>query len=392
LAAAEAARLNYEHETGIFKRVETNVVSTWLTTAQVRECEQLVAMIGNRSIISAGRAILDRDPGTRDHRELKPFIESFLREVKIKRAHHTWRTLETRIDQMLRETGIKEVREFTPDNVEPWIHAPMLKGRSKINRRAVVTNLARWLAHPKRKIITRDLFGSLDEIQATDSEAQRRLSTAQVADLLRVAAELTGLDRTTGKRVRMLYNFALRTFAGLRPSEVEDLATHPDRVNMAEGYIFVGDARTRTHRAVKITPNARAWFEYCQAHCPEVVFKARLHERIKAATGLGEIWQPDICRHTFGSFYLRRTKNVNTTAEEMGNSPRVIRSFYAVPLTDEELKAFDLLLPPGYCWATRYSKDPSERLPLAVKYQDVPPPTPVETIEEQAGDADTETV
>jgi hypothetical protein len=251
---------------------------------------------------------------------------------------------------MIRETEVSVLSDFVPAKIEPWIRAPHVKGRTQINRRAAVTRLAGWLAHPKRRLVPRGLFDDLDEI-AVKSHPPRRLSVSGVAALMKAAAKHSAVDRKTKQRVRMLTNYVLRTFVGLRPSEVLDLADAPERINLDEGYVFVGDPRSRTHRAVKLTPSAKAWLTYSLELAPEIVFKARLHERVKADAKLNEIWEPDICRHTYGSFHLRRHRNDTLTADEMGNSVRVVRGFYAVPLTDEELAAFDRLLPPGWRWS-----------------------------------------
>jgi hypothetical protein len=382
-AEAESVRLKYERDASALQS-DHRPVLTWLTAEQVRTAERAQQMIGSRSLVAAAEALLAREPITVTAVPLAKLIAQMVAELRAaNKAHETVENLRKRLDLMIRETGVVDVAEFVPDRIEPWIRAPHLKGRTQINRRAAVTRLARWLSHPKRRIVPRALFDDLEEIVA-EGHPPRRLSVAQVSALLKAAAEHVAIERGSQRKaaaehvaiergsqrsVRMLTNYVLRTFVGLRPSEVLDLAAAPERVNLDEGYVFVGDPRSRTHRAVKLTPNAKAWLIYARDLAPEIVFKARLHERVKAAAGLLEVWEPDICRHTFGSFHLRRHRSDTMTADEMGNSVRVVRGFYAVPLTDEELAAFDRLLPPGWQWSKPKKKGAA---PVPVRVTDSP--------------------
>ncbi len=56
------------------------------------------------------------------------------------------------------------------------------------------------------------------------------------------------------------------------------------------------------------------------------VFSERLHElAMKAAI---TPWPHNAMRHSFGSYFLGKTKDENLTASEMGNSPAVVIKYY----------------------------------------------------------------
>jgi hypothetical protein len=364
---AESVRNDYARKATPALATDHRPVVTWLSAEKVRRCEQLVTMIGDRDPVDAGRALLDREPAAGDTRPIQPLIVGFLLHKKATTGDVTYTSHKNKITQFQRETGIRTLNEFNLKLAESWINAPGIMSRTQIKRRATLTNFVTWLSNPKRKLVPSTLLDGLDEIKA-GGEPPRRLTVAQVRAVIDAAIADAAIERGTKRPVRMIHNYALRTFAGLRPSEVLDLAAHPERINLEEGYVFVGDPATRTHRAVKLTESARAWLTWCRENAPEIVFKPRIHERVKAAAGVVDIWQPDICRHTFGSFHLRRCRDDRVTADDMGNFVRVVRGFYAVPLTDAELAAFDALLPDGWCWATHLSKNFAERTLVAVRY------------------------
>ena len=59
----------------------------------------------------------------------------------------------------------------------------------------------------------------------------------------------------------------------------------------------------------------------------------------------GKKWVPDGIRHTFGSMWLARTPNIAQLAEEMGNSPEVIRKHYKKAIPKSEVEEYWKITP-----------------------------------------------
>jgi hypothetical protein len=84
---------------------------------------------------------------------------------------------------------------------------------------------------------------------------------------------------------------------------------------------------------VSVADNLLAWLsphrKTSGAICPERnidVFSERLHQlAVKAEINP---WPQNAMRHSFGSYFLGKTKDENLTASEMGNSPEVIIKHY----------------------------------------------------------------
>jgi hypothetical protein len=92
-------------------------------------------------------------------------------------------------------------------------------------------------------------------------------------------------------------------------------------------------AKTRQRRLVTIADNLLSWLSPRRkpsgALCPDRnidVFSERLHE-LAVKAGITP-WPHNAIRHSFGSYFLGKTKDENLTATEMGNSPEVIIKHY----------------------------------------------------------------
>lgn len=92
-------------------------------------------------------------------------------------------------------------------------------------------------------------------------------------------------------------------------------------------------AKTRQRRIVQMSDNLSVWLNL--ATCPHGpvapprnidVFSEQL--RLLAEDAGITPWPHNALRHSFGSYFLARTKDENLTASEMGNSPGVVIKHY----------------------------------------------------------------
>ena len=68
------------------------------------------------------------------------------------------------------------------------------------------------------------------------------------------------------------------------------------------------------------------------------VFSERLH-RLAVKAGITP-WPHNAMRHSFGSYFLGKTKDENLTASEMGNSPEVIIKHYRAIVRDADVRRY----------------------------------------------------
>ena len=128
----------------------------------------------------------------------------------------------------------------------------------------------------------------------------------------------------------MLPFFAIGAFAGLRRSEIEQLTW--EQVDFQSRLIEVKarQAKTARRRLVNIEANLCDWLQPYAAEsgaiCP-TNFRKRFDD-VRKKAGLLEVWQDNILRHSYGSYYLGVNKDVAALALQMGNSPAVIFKHY----------------------------------------------------------------
>lgn len=177
----------------------------------------------------------------------------------------------------------------------------------------------------------------------------------------RVAEERPEIATTSPDTVRELFTyvmgykqgrlakwFALAYFAGIRPSvdngELAKLAGREhDLINLATGRIMLPADMTKTKdsRPITISENLKAWLE---AYADQPIMPANLkndyrHVREKFAL------QADETRHSFISYHIALHRSIGGTAQEAGNSERMIKKHYLDHRPKEQGQAFFSIVP-----------------------------------------------
>lgn len=152
-------------------------------------------------------------------------------------------------------------------------------------------------------------------------------------------------------------------FSGIRSEEISpDRTSHKDGLRWDD---FKWDqrivkvrretAKLDEPRIVPIADNLFAWLEPYRGRtglvCPKSPTK-RETSRLSSITGVkidGRIvklaWKTNALRHSYGSYRLAIIKNRPQLAEEMGNSPKMIREHYNEAKTAEEAQAWFAIAP-----------------------------------------------
>lgn len=152
-------------------------------------------------------------------------------------------------------------------------------------------------------------------------------------------------------RPELVATIAIALFAGLRRAELHALEW--DEIDMDSGTIEVKGrkAKTRQRRIVHITDNLLAWLRLESARRGPVATSRNIDvfsEQLRlVAEGAGiSPWPHNALRHSFGSYFLAKTKDENLTASEMGNSPGVVIKHYRAVVKDAAVEEYWHLRPP----------------------------------------------
>lgn len=144
--------------------------------------------------------------------------------------------------------------------------------------------------------------------------------------------------------------FIIAGWLGLRPSECQRLRW--ELFDWEKGYLHVDITvalKTSQERYVPmdvaVKKRLRELYDQNQ-RLKKPRKKACLHRSREMLSQLARdekilaVWDPDILRHSFCSYRLAVTQNINQVAEEAGNSPPIIRKSYRKPVLPEEGRAW----------------------------------------------------
>lgn len=284
--------------------------------------------------------------GSRTFSELYDRLEA---EYSKHQRNETWKTMRTELQRFRSELGDLAIEAISPEQVEEWCGRGTPAARTYNNRRAI------WSA----------ALGRAREVQWIDPNSRTAAEIAPKRREPQKSPEIWTPDQ--GREILRLLRerspdlvayFALQCWAGLRPTEAQELEWKD--INDPEGYLRVRHevaGKLSAERFVPIQPNLAEILETlppAEGRIPPnrgATLRKRDLKRMEkfpaplnAAKRLSSIicgaeivkaWPHDVCRHSFCTYRLAATKAIGTVAEEAGNSEAVIRKSYRRPMTKE---------------------------------------------------------
>jgi integrase len=150
---------------------------------------------------------------------------------------------------------------------------------------------------------------------------------------------------------RALGAFVLSTLCGLRPEEAQATTWEAIRLDAPGGAHVVVEAQTskvRQRRVVYPLPMAVAWLRVAREHgsdlpLPRMAWRRMLHH-LRGVLGW-KVWPKDVTRHTAATYWLATEPNAHKVAEQLGNSPGILKTHYWALVTREEADRFWKLVP-----------------------------------------------
>jgi integrase len=241
------------------------------------------------------------------------------------------------------------VAQLTGPMLQTYLDDLDMAARSKLNTYKHIRTLLRWCV--RKKYAPRDL---LDEIGGIDQPKAKPSPT-----LVFTPAELREiLNATLAVRPDLVPAIVIPAFCGLRTSEVLRLDWREVLFERSDVEVTAAKAKTATRRTVYLCDAARAWLApYMRSEGPVCPVRGenRLHDAVVAALRRCRanrkvktpfLWKRNGLRHSFCSYRLAITQNINLVALEAGNSSTMIHKHYKQLVSPADAQAWFNTLPP----------------------------------------------
>jgi integrase len=238
-----------------------------------------------------------------------------------------------------------QVRSLTTSQIADFLRNMEVSGRSKNNARQTLGAFFKYCK--ERGWLAKDHDGISLVPKFKEKPGEIEIFTPQeIAHFLMYS------------RPEMVPFLAIGAFAGLRSAEIERLDW--SEVHLAERFIEVkaAKAKTASRRIVPMTENLAKWLAPRVEKEGRVVPFENVNKQIAwlvegttaglKASAMNEkqdpekvkpaVWKKNALRHSFISYRVASTQNVNQTALECGNSPAVIFKHYRELVRPAEAK------------------------------------------------------
>lgn len=231
------------------------------------------------------------------------------------------------------EFGKTDTASIGRADIEDWLEESDWSPRTRKNYLVTFTTL---LSYAVGKGYRADNPAAAIDRPILDDRAVTILAVEQAKSLLRVANQA---------EPEMVPALAIGLFAGLRRSEF--FALDWTEIGLENRVIEVKGvkAKTRQRRLVHVADNLSEWLTPHRKDRGPVtpanhidVFSERLRGLAQAA-GI-DPWPHNAMRHSFGSYFLAKTKDENLTASEMGNSPEVVIRHYRALVKEADVAEY----------------------------------------------------
>jgi len=244
----------------------------------------------------------------------------------------TLRQYRSLIKVICEEFGSTKAARIAQAEIEDWLSESEWAPRTRKNYLVTLVTLFEW-ARDRNYVVINPAERIPKPI--LDDRPPGILSPAQAENLLLKCAE-----HDPG----LLPLIAVQLFAGLRRSEV--CALDWSEVEIAENHLEVkgAKAKTRQRRLVTLQPVLSAFLKDRHGGSGPVWSLTIDHygERLSNIAEKAGIqpWPHNVLRHSFGSYFYALTKNENTVAADMGNSPQMVFRHYRALVKPVDCAAF----------------------------------------------------
>ncbi|MDC0088131.1 hypothetical protein OAI07_01170 [Akkermansiaceae bacterium] len=266
-------------------------------------------------------------------------------EFKLKEKGRSTNHLESQL------TYLKRLEDFTSDapiaeikapSINNWLNDLDLSDKSLNDHRSAAVAL--WIWCEKQEIIAPS--GNFNEPQKTTVRKNEKQSAIETYTPEELSVLISSVEPS------FLPWLVIVAFSGLRSGELHSHRKEPlkwsaikldQRVIDCPAHI----SKNRKRKLVPINDTLAAWLKHLKAPsndsaiCPSSPSK---RETLRIGKLIGG-WRKNALRHSYGSYRVAVTQDIASTAYEMDNSERIIKSHYLEAKTKAEGEAYFKLIP-----------------------------------------------
>jgi len=330
-----------------------NIIQTRLSHEQVKEAKFCFDLLpGNTTLTDAVKRLVKAWNEGESPAVMRDALAEHLAAMKNRRCtKSTLRGTKSKIKRFLTENEFAEVPidQITEGDVKTWLESLPIKSFN--GYRLALSGL--WSFAVVKEWCKTNVVSAIPAKKDKEIRDRRKvevLSIEQVSAMLRTAA-------ADGKSLAWT---AVAVFGGLRPESELPLLSWGD-IDLRADFILVNEDGKTGERHVNIHPTLKEWlrlatgqkFDLTRADLKTVKRAAGYSSGLVRKRG-GDDWKADrhlnlypanVTRHTFGSYLYGRELNYNHVADQMGNSPPIVKKHYRRALPSYKVEAFWNLTP-----------------------------------------------
>lgn len=266
--------------------------------------------------------------------KMSDLVSQFLESKRAKNLRpESLRILGITMTQFLKGREDRTAASITSNEITKWLNAQSWGPYRRRGARIDVSNLFNWAVKKQRLLWKNPVEGVESEI--IDHGSPKVFTPQQCRDLLKLCRK---------SFPKLLPWLAVCLFAGLRPAEAQRLAW-PD-IDLDEGFIRLTALQTkgRRRRLVRIKPALRSWLALRKPGKKLVICKdhQKLSRQLRVKFGT---WPRDVLRHSYVSYELAASRDIQGTALEAGHSVDILFRHYREVVTEKQAAEFWALTP-----------------------------------------------
>lgn len=320
------------------KRIERNKIGNdakRLSEDHKRDAAKALEVLkGNSSLTAAADFFMKHHSPLVAQRTVTELFDEFIvAKANAGRRQRTLQNLRHRIGKFATSFGSKRVQEITTHDIEDWFNKNKYSGMSRRNYKTALTGFFNYAV--KRGFLFQNAAIPLEN-PILDETTPEILTCAETEKLLQTALM---------KHPAMIPYLAVAIFAGLRPTEVEQLDWVS--VDFEDKIIRVTPqmAKKRRQRLVDMSDNLIAWLQPYRQSEGLFHYSRQQFDQIRKLSKVK--WVSDIMRHTYASYHLAKHENTAKTCLQMGHrDPDVLFTHYRGLVKRHDADKFWQILPP----------------------------------------------
>jgi integrase/recombinase XerD len=373
-ASLEAARLKCQQ---LHAEQTQNGLSAFEISAKIRQDAKEAAdlLAGRCSLVDAARLWVKHNPDG-GAVTVSEVVERYITDLEGRKARPaSLRDVRIRLNRFVADYGEHPATTISAENISEWLE---MRVSGAVNSNTYRRRIHAAFAFAKsKKIVDANPVADVKPIK-TDERDITCWQPQRVEALLRAAQAFNP---------KMIPLLVVSAFCGLRPEEASKLDWAQVNLKSRKIRVLAATSKTRKKRTVKICDSAAAWLvPHRQASgrvAPAPMTCRTWKRRLSAVSLLGvdkvrariakqdglkgteikrkrlgwdavvqdakkkeaQLWPADILRHSFASAWLATHKNIFELAEEMGNSPTVIKAHYDGAMDEDQAARYWPIMP-----------------------------------------------